>query len=156
MEGITTSTVFWPDPKKGPWNVTFHWLNVEDSARLVGVDVHSFDDQATSKRRPVPEELTATVLRALPLKQLALQSYKKIAGQWISYLVGHRQEKPTSIGQPVPEEPRNPGPEAGPPTGGRGDGAATPRPATGRGAGPGPAPETGAAAVAGPGRRGGR
>jgi penicillin-binding protein 2 len=62
---------------------------------------------------------------------------------------------PTSIGQPVPEEPRNPGPEAGPPTGGRGEGAAPPRPATGRGAGPGPA-ETGVPAVPGTGRRGGR
>ena len=68
---------------------------------------------------------------------------------------------PTSIGQSVPEEPRNPGPEGGSPTGGRGEGAATPRPATGRGGGPGagqaPA-QTGAPAApgTGTGRRGGR
>lgn len=62
----------WPDTLRGPWQLTFHWAEVDGRPECVGLDIRSFrmkDDKA----RPVGPNMspvTATVLRRLNVGSL--------------------------------------------------------------------------------------
>jgi hypothetical protein len=64
--------VRWPDREKGPWHVQFTWANCDGYARLVAMDIRGFGgaDPLGIEASSI-EVLTTSVLRALPLRELA-------------------------------------------------------------------------------------
>lgn len=65
----------WPDPRRGPWVLRFHFASVNGRAECVGLDVRSFDFKEEESIAPRPPDaykpVSIALLRSLRATQLA-------------------------------------------------------------------------------------
>jgi hypothetical protein len=115
----------WPDPRRGPWWIRYHFAEVDGRAECVGLDLQSFRErrgrqEATTAAGPQP--VTATLLRQLPVATLISEARRDQADlvEWASRAkeVGARARR--AAGKQVPPfeqarrrggRPRERGPE---------------------------------------------
>jgi hypothetical protein len=83
--------VLWPNPKRGPWRVACKWADVDDYARLIGVEIESLVVQKGPAL--TMETLTASVWRKIPLDHVADLVLQKIRETQAEFNVGPSEGK---------------------------------------------------------------
>jgi hypothetical protein len=102
---VGVDSVYWPDPKRGPYRVRCEWANIGGYSRLISVEVKGYlfgDDGpavTTSGVEPVTS-VTATAVRDLPLEHVAHLVWEKIAKSQAAFYVGPGED--VAIGHHVP------------------------------------------------------
>jgi len=80
-------SVFWPDPKSGPWRVHCQWTNIDGYTRLTGMSIEGIERLTKSGGVTMPT-LTASVVASLPLNRVADQVLEKVRATFEAFNIG--------------------------------------------------------------------